>query len=66
VVDGKIYIANIDGEVDIFAFGKSLRMIAHHEFEGPIHSSPIFANGVLYVASGADLFAIQQRPAANQ
>jgi outer membrane protein assembly factor BamB len=62
VVDGKIYIANIDGEVDVLALGKTCTIIAHQEFEDTINSSPTFANGVLYIASGSDLFAIQQRP----
>ncbi len=70
VVDGKIYIGNRSGEVDILALGKTLALIAHHEFEGVIQSSLIFANGVLYVTSGADLFAIhgpsnQESPAKS-
>ena len=33
--------------------------------QGPILASPMFVNGVLYVRSGADLFAIQQQYAGD-
>jgi hypothetical protein len=38
---------------------KSL-LFTHRLGEGPINSSPIFANGVLYIAANGELFAIQQ------
>ncbi len=69
IVDDKIYIADEDGDVAIFGLSadpavalrkvngepQPLREISMVE---PIYSSPIFANGVLYLATRTTLFAI--------
>lgn len=61
IVDHKIYLANQDGEVFIFALSKKKQLLASQRgFASPIYSSPIFANGVLYIANQQMLYAIQQ------
>lgn len=59
VVDGKIYIGNEDGEVFIFQLGREKKLLFTAAFDAPIYSPSIFANGVLYIATNNDLFAIQ-------
>jgi len=60
-VDGKIYLPTEDGDVWIFTHGKEKKAPKKIEMEISIHSSPIFANGVLYLASDSRLYAIQEK-----
>jgi outer membrane protein assembly factor BamB len=61
IVDGKVYVADLDGKVCVLALSKEKSLLFTHNLgESPINSSPIFANGVLYIAANGELFAIQQ------
>ena len=57
VADDKVYIANEEGEVYVLAAGKELKELAVVEFPAPIYSSPVAANGTLYVATQSHLYA---------
>jgi outer membrane protein assembly factor BamB len=57
-VDGKVYIGTGDGDVHIFAHGKDKKVIGKIEMEDVIYSTPVVANGVLYVATMKNLYAI--------
>ena len=59
VVDGKIYVGDEDGNVGIFELAREKRLLFTAAFAAGVHASPIFANGVLYVATDEELFAIQ-------
>ena len=58
VADGKIFIGNEDGVLTILKTGKEKKLISENHFEGNIYSSPIVANGVLYVSTQSHLYAI--------
>ena len=58
VSGGKVYIGNEDGVFTILAAGKKKKVISEIMFDGPIYSSPIMANGTLYVATMSHLYAI--------
>lgn len=58
IVDGRIYVADADGDVEILALAKRFRWIGEPHLPGGIYSSPIFANGTLYVAGRSTLYAI--------
>lgn len=60
-VDGKIYLGTDDGEVLIFTAGKKKPEPKKIEMASPIRTAPIFANGVLYIATETRLFAIQEK-----
>jgi outer membrane protein assembly factor BamB len=57
VADGKVYVANEEGEVYILAAGKELKELAVVEFPAPIYSSLVAANGTLFVTTQSHLFA---------
>lgn len=69
IVDDKVFIADEDGVVSIFHLSKdpdkALKQkeqqnvaLASIEMNSGVHTSPIYANGSLYVATRSQLFAI--------
>lgn len=42
--------------------GKEKKVLAAVEMGAPVYSTPVVANGVLYVATQTHLYAIQQKP----
>ncbi|MBN2505116.1 MAG: PQQ-binding-like beta-propeller repeat protein [Verrucomicrobia bacterium] len=57
VADGKVYVATRRGELLVFAAGRQKRLLGELKLEGPISSSPMAANGVLYIATMKHLYA---------
>jgi outer membrane protein assembly factor BamB len=60
-VDGTIYLPTELGEVWVYRHGKEKKEPKKIEMESPIRSSPIFANGLLYIATESRLYAIQEK-----
>ena len=60
IADSKIYLGDEDGEFYVFELAREKKLLFEAEFDAPAYSSPIFANGVLYIATSGKLFAIQQ------
>lgn len=60
VADGKLYIGNEDGYLSIFPATKEYdkKKVVEIDMTSPVYSSPVAANGVLYVATHTHLFAI--------
>lgn len=61
VVDGKVYIGTDEGVVYVFEHGKKLRLLAKNEMDAPVLGTPIAVNGVLYVMTRQNLYAIAQQ-----
>ncbi len=61
VVDGKLYLGNEDGELVILKAGRKKEEVATVEFPSPILSTPVVANGVLYIMTQSHLYAFQQK-----
>ena len=57
-VDGKVYVGTDDGEIVIFAAGKNRKVLATVSVEETVHTTPVVANGVLYVTTKSKLYAI--------
>lgn len=57
VADGKVYIGDEDGDLEVFAASKEKKLLSQTNLGAPIYSTPVVANGVLYVASNTHLFA---------
>ncbi len=58
VADGKVYVGDGTGTLWIFAAGREKKILNKIKFETTIYQTPIFANGVLYVATEKSLYAI--------
>lgn len=59
-VDGKVVVGNEDGMLVVLKAGKEKELLAEIEFHAPIYSTPVVANGVLYVATQTHLYAIAE------
>ncbi len=60
VADGKAYVGSQGRDFCIFAASKEKEVLFSAEFESPINSTPVAANGVLYVATMQRLYAIAE------
>lgn len=56
--DGKVYVGNATGMFTILAASKEKKEISTAEFDAGISSSPVIANGTIYVATDRHLYAI--------
>jgi outer membrane protein assembly factor BamB len=57
-VDGKVYLGDEDGDVVILKTGKEMKIISETNMGSAVYSTPVPANGVLYIMTRSDLFAI--------
>jgi outer membrane protein assembly factor BamB len=58
VADGKVYQGDEDGDVVVLQAGNELKKIAEMNMGSSVYSTPVPANGVLYIMSRNELFAI--------
>ena len=58
VADGKVYLGDQDGDVAVLKAGTELQKIAEIDMRGSVYSTPVPANGVLYIMTSSDLYAI--------
>ena len=58
LADGKVYLGNEQGDLTIFAASKEKKVINKINFDGAIYSTPIAANGTLFIATDKWLYAI--------
>ena len=59
VADGKGYVGDEDGDLVVFEASKEKKILSTTNLGAPVYSTPVVANGVLYVASNTHLFAFQ-------
>jgi outer membrane protein assembly factor BamB len=58
VADGKVYVGDEDGDFVILAASQEKKVLSETNLGSPIYSSPIVANGVLYVGTQSHLYGI--------
>ena len=60
-IDGKVYLGDEDGDVIVIEAGKELKVIAEMNMENAVYSTPVAANGVLYLNNRTTLFALEEK-----
>jgi outer membrane protein assembly factor BamB len=60
VVDGKLYLGDEDGDVVILKPGKEELVLSEMNMGSSVYSTVVPANGVLYIASRNQLFALSE------
>ena len=58
VADGKVYLGDEDGDVAVLEAGKEMKLISENYMGDSVYSSPVPANGVLYIMTRTALYAI--------
>ncbi len=58
VADGKVYLGDQDGDVVVLKAGTELKKIAEIDVGNSVYSTAVPANGVLYVMTRSELYAI--------
>lgn len=61
VADGKIYLGDEDGDVAVLRSGRVMEPLAEMNLGSSVYGAPIAANGVLYINSVSELFALRER-----
>jgi outer membrane protein assembly factor BamB len=67
IVGEKVYIADLDGKVTIFKLSREKEQISADGLElgTPVYTTPIVANGVLFISTFNTLYAIAEGAAAK-
>jgi outer membrane protein assembly factor BamB len=58
LADGKLYLGDEDGDVVVLAEGREKRVIAETNMGRAVYTTPAAHDGVLFIATRAELFAI--------
>lgn len=58
LIAGKIYAANVAGDVHVFAAEPAFKLLAHNKLGETIRATPAVADGRLYIRTTAHLFCI--------
>ena len=58
VADGKVYLGDQDGDVAVLKAGAEMKKIAEVDMGNSVDSTPVPANGVLYIMTASELYAI--------
>jgi outer membrane protein assembly factor BamB len=58
VADGKIYLGDADGDVAVLKAGTEMKKISVIDMGNSVYSTPVPANGVLYIMTRSELYAI--------
>jgi outer membrane protein assembly factor BamB len=58
VADGKVYLGDEDGDVVVLQAGKELKKLSEINMGSAVYSTPVAANGVLYIMNRTNLYAI--------
>jgi outer membrane protein assembly factor BamB len=60
VADGKVYLGDEDGDVEVLRAGKTKEVLGTLNMGVSVYSTPVARDGVLYVLARNRLFALQQ------
>ncbi|MCI0664572.1 MAG: PQQ-binding-like beta-propeller repeat protein [Acidobacteria bacterium] len=61
VVDGKVYLGDEDGDVVILQAGREKKLIGEMNMGSSVYSSPVPANGALFIMNRNQLFALAEK-----
>jgi outer membrane protein assembly factor BamB len=61
VADGKVYMGDEDGDVIVLRAAREMEELAEMNLRNAIYGAPVAANGVLYINTRNQLFALEQQ-----
>ena len=60
VIDDKVYLGDEDGDVTVLDADKTLKVVAESNMGSSVYSTPVPANGALFIVNRNELFAIAE------
>ena len=60
IVDGKVYLGDEDGDVTVFAHGREKKVLNEMNMGSSVYSTVVTSNGVMFVMTRNNLYAIQE------
>jgi outer membrane protein assembly factor BamB len=60
IIDGKVYLGDEDGDVVVVEHGEELKLVAEMNMGSSVYTTPVAANGVLYIVTRNQLFALAE------
>jgi outer membrane protein assembly factor BamB len=64
LVDGRLYLGDEDGDVVVMQAGKEKKVLAEMNMGSSVYSTPVPANGVLFITNRNQLFALSANAAS--
>ena len=58
-VDGKVYIGDEDGDIAVLKAGKKMELLAEMNLGAAVYTTPLVAEGVMYIVTRTTLVAIE-------
>jgi len=65
LIDGKLYVGDEDGDVVIMQEGKTKKVIAELNMGSSVYSTPVPANGALFISNRNQLYALAEASPAK-
>jgi outer membrane protein assembly factor BamB len=60
IIDDKVYLGDEDGDVVVLQHGRELKVLAETNMNSSVYSTPVPANGVLYIMNRNQLYALAE------
>jgi outer membrane protein assembly factor BamB len=60
VADGKVYLGDEDGDVVVMQHGREKKLLAEPNMGSSVYSTVVTSNGVMFIMTRNELYAIQQ------
>ena len=60
VADGRVYLGDEDGDVVVMQHGREMKIINEVNMGSSVYSTVVTANGVMYITTRNELYAIQE------
>jgi outer membrane protein assembly factor BamB len=60
VIDGKVYLGDEDGDITVLNADRTMKLIAENNMGSSVYSTPVPANGVLYIVNRNQLYALSE------
>lgn len=58
IIDNKVYLGDEDGDIVVLATGRELKEISLNSVNNSSYTTPVAANGALYIANRSELYAL--------
>ena len=65
VIDGKVYLGDEDGDVTVLNADRTLKVLAESNMGSSVYSTPVPANGTLFIVNRNQLYALADASATS-